>query len=308
MSKYSPARLGGFAGSKRRMAETLGRPSLSLSRLGQGDIFAVNKAVVSISMVTGEQEMILHWGSEAFLRSLEFVDANDFEKNEKTLKHELIQDSSQYVHGFKIRDLLFDQGIMRLDENNPLLVEKEAAAPTDPRVLHHLTSGLVHGVPSHCYALMKKVATEQPFFAHLCIQPLNLKELELCGDGSAKDRKESREVKTEDNASLSALPNKRHKRRVVTTYVPKILSDESYNKYYGLEPKIVIVSAGTAASSSSEIKKETEKEYNGDRNPKRAMSGKFSTANNPEAERRHDLGVTDASRGEAGRFISVAFI
>ena len=58
MSEFSPARLGGFAGSKRRMTEILGRPTLSQSRLGQGDIFAVNKAVVSISMVAGEQEMI----------------------------------------------------------------------------------------------------------------------------------------------------------------------------------------------------------------------------------------------------------
>ena len=111
----------------------------SLSRLGHLDMFATSKAVVSISTIPGEQEMVLHWATEAFLRSLEFVNANDLIKNEETQMLELSEDSSQYIHGFKLRNLFYDQAsIIQVDENNPLPVEKEAAAPSDPRVLQHL--------------------------------------------------------------------------------------------------------------------------------------------------------------------------
>jgi hypothetical protein len=285
-----------------------------------------------MSVTPGEQDFVFQHANEAFLRNFAFVQDGDYQHDEYGVQHLTHNDSAEYLQGFRLCDLLYEQGIVEVgDPTKPLGYEKIASAPTNPRVMHHLTTGMVQGVPVHCFALMRRKWDDAPIFAHIHLRPLTPSRVEQA-------------PKSDDAATDKNKKGKKRRRGadfVATKIVPKVLKEEEYKAYHnGVKEPLVVPdpapapalapsattatsssdgssSSGSSDSTSSSTSTANRSSNQAEEGGSAAQHSSVAAAKQPidltshkskEEEEKRNLigGVTNAVRGDSGRFTSRA--
>ena len=146
----------------------------SHSRSIWDNVFGHNKVVVSMSMEAGDQEIMLNYANEEFLRNFHFTTDDDY-----VVDYLWQPNSEDILRDTQLRDLTFGEPV--LNEIMPKNKEDVAAlpfnediqgfAPTHQRVVHLVGEAMVTGSRRHCYALMRR-RDGDPLFCHLQITPL----------------------------------------------------------------------------------------------------------------------------------------